>query len=145
MQDSTVASKIAAKPQAPRRAIASLAVYWLVLCLATHWRNPWPRGGAPSYPDKLVHFTAYGILAALAVYVLGKLLASRGRGLTGWHAAAIWAVVVAYGLLDEFTQPLTGRDFEWLDWAADIGGAACGMLIAMVWQLRRKNRQFQSS
>jgi len=108
-----------------------LAVYWLVLFLATHWRNPWPRGGTPSYPDKLVHFTAYGILAGLAVYAIGNRLSVRGLAK---RAAAILAVVIAYGLLDEFTQPLTGRDFEWLDWAADIGGAVCGTLLATLWR-----------
>jgi VanZ family protein len=47
------------------------------------------------------------------------------------------AAVITYGLLDEFTQPLTGRDFDWFDWAADIGGAAVGAALSMLWRLRR--------
>ena len=125
------------KPARKWLAIACLILYWLALCLATHLRNPWPAGGTPTYPDKLVHFTAYGILAALAVLALVGPRASRGRGPLVRRAAAILAVVVAYGLIDEFTQPLTGRDFEWLDWAADIGGAACGTLLALIWRWRR--------
>lgn len=133
MQHGTASTIAAEKRPASRRALACLALYWLVLCLATHWRNPWPPGGTPSYPDKLVHFTAFGLLAGLAVYVLGN--RHTGRGLAR-RAAAIWAVVALYGLLDEFTQPLTGRDFEWLDWAADISGAACGALLATLWRWR---------
>lgn len=142
MHDRTTSSTASEKATASWQALACLVLYWLALCLATHWRNPWPPGGTPSYPDKLVHFTAYGVLAGLAVYALGKWLASRGRTLSAWHAAAILATIVAYGLLDEFTQPLTGRDFEWLDWAADTGGAACGTLLAFYWRLRRKNRKY---
>lgn len=140
MHDRTTSSTASEKTTASRQALACLILYWLGLCLATHWRNPWPPGGTPSYPDKLVHFTAYGVLAGLAVYALGKWLSSRGRSLAAWHAAAILATIVAYGLLDEFTQPLTGRDFEWLDWAADINGAASGMLLALLW--RRKEFRY---
>jgi VanZ family protein len=49
----------------------------------------------------------------------------------------VLAAVIAYGLLDEFTQPWTGRDFDWFDWAADIGGATCGAAISMLLMKKR--------
>jgi VanZ family protein len=36
---------------------------------------------------------------------------------------------MAFGLLDEATQPLTGRDFDWFDWLADILGAVTGLIV----------------
>ena len=136
MQQRSTTAAACEKPARRWPAIACLILYWLALCLATHLRNPWPAGGTPTYPDKLVHFTAYGILAALAVFALIGPRSSRGRGSLVRRAAVIWCAVVVYGLLDEFTQPLTGRDFEWLDWAADIGGATCGTLLATLWRWR---------
>ena len=134
MQRRSTTAAASEKPVRRWPAIACLILYWLVLCLATHLRNPWPAGGAPTYPDKLVHFTAYGILAALAVFALVGPRSNRGLGSLVRRTAMILGLVIGYGLLDEFTQPLTGRDFEWLDWAADIGGAVCGTLLATLWR-----------
>ena len=128
------------RPARARWPFVALACYWLVLCLATHWPNPWPAGGTPQYPDKLVHFTAYGILAFLAVFALGACCPSQNRRAWAWRSLAVLAAVIAYGLLDEFTQPLTGRDFDWFDWAADIGGAMLGGALSKIWLPRcRRN------
>ena len=38
-------------------------------------------------------------------------------------------MVVAYALVDEMTQLLVGRGFEWSDFGADVTGAALGVLV----------------
>ncbi|HEV3004925.1 MAG TPA: VanZ family protein [Pirellulales bacterium] len=114
------------------RAKTCLVGYLFLLVLATHWPNSWPLGGEPSYPDKPVHFFAYSVLAFLAVPVAG--MAATGDRRRFWLVAVlIWFAVAAFGLLDETTQPLTGRDFEWLDWLADGFGAVCGLLVGNLW------------
>ncbi|MEX2561510.1 MAG: VanZ family protein [Pirellulales bacterium] len=107
-----------------------LAVYWPLLLIATHW----PRVDLPLQPrtlhlDKLVHFSAYLVLAALVALSLpGRPLAATRRVWT--TMLALLALVSAAALLDEWTQPWTGREFEWFDWLADTAGAACGLLLA---------------
>lgn len=117
----------------PRWPVGLLAAYWCVLFLATHWPNPYPPGGTPDYPDKLVHFTAYAVLAFLGVFALAWVPGENGDRVSGWRSLGLLAVVIAYGLFDEVTQPITGRDFEWLDWAADCAGSSCGALASVVW------------
>jgi VanZ family protein len=137
MPDKPVTPPIVEKPGRSRWPLVCLGGYWLVLCAATHWPNPWPAGGTPQYPDKLVHFTAYGILAFLAVFALGACCPNQSRRACAWRSLAVLAAVIAYGLLDEFTQPWTGRDFDWFDWAADIGGATCGAAISLLLMKKR--------
>jgi VanZ family protein len=110
-----------------------LGSYWLLLVLATHWPNPWPRGKGPEYPDKLVHFTAYAVLAFLVVPISAAKAKSAGRRRQWTGFLAAWIAVATWGLVDEATQPLTDRDFEWLDWLADCIGAVCGLAIGSVW------------
>jgi VanZ family protein len=103
-----------------------------LLVLATHWPNPWSPSKSVRYPDKLVHFAAYTVLAFLVARVIGRItFGKRNR----FRSALLfsWVAVAAFGLLDETTQPLTGRDFEWLDWLADGMGAACGLALGCAW------------
>jgi VanZ family protein len=130
----------AAEPTRPRWPIVCLAGYWVVLFLATHWPNPFPPGGTPNYPDKLVHFTAYGILACLAIYALARTPVDGAWRLSVWRSLGVLAIVIAYGLFDETTQPLTGRDFEWKDWLADIGGSSSAAVLCG-WIARLRTRQ----
>ncbi|HUY35612.1 MAG TPA: VanZ family protein [Pirellulales bacterium] len=132
MTNSNPKSKIVSPRTLSRRAKWCLGGYWLLLVLATHWPNPRAPGTSPRYPDKLVHFAAYGVLAFLAVPIMGR-AASGGHRRFQAMAILIWVAVAALGLLDETTQPLTGRDFEWLDWLADCLGAACGLAAGRVW------------
>lgn len=59
----------------------------------------------------------------------------------GWAARRRWlgllAILGVYAALDELTQPLFARDAELLDWLADIGGSALGLLLAQ-WVLNRR-------
>jgi VanZ family protein len=96
--------------------------YWVILFAVTHT----PR--APVVPglklsDKLMHAGAYFILAGMLYLTLWK---------TWPDCTIVWwviALVLAYGVLDEQTQKLVGRDCELADWLADAGGGIAAMLI----------------
>lgn len=109
-----------------------LAAYWLFLVVLTHWPNPWPNQGEPAHLDKLVHFTLYGVLAALAAGALAR----RGSRANTWAMLGVLLMAVAFGLIDETTQPYTGRDFDWWDWLADGLGAVSGLLLLSAWRRR---------
>lgn len=110
-----------------------LAGYWLFLVVLTHWPNPWPIRGEPQHLDKLVHFSLYCVLAGLAAGAVVK----RGSPSSARRTLAVLMLAIAFGLVDEATQPYTGRDFDWWDWLADSLGAATGVLALLVW--RRRN------
>jgi VanZ family protein len=77
--------------------------------------------------DKVVHFTMYGVFAALlAAYAIPQM----GR----WRGAFIaLALASAFGAADEWHQGFVpGRDTDVLDWQADTAGALVGALAAAV-------------
>jgi VanZ family protein len=115
-----------------RRAIACFVGYWVVLVLLTHWPNPFPGGSEPQHYDKLGHFGLYCVLAALAgeVVLSGRRIGGYPIGGLAARLAVVFVAVVAFGLADEPTQPLTGRDCDSFDWLADCLGATCGVLLA---------------
>lgn len=121
----------AACPWAARRtAVVIFVGYWLLLILLTHWPNPFPGVSEPRHYDKLGHFGLYCVLAALAANM--ALSGERLRRPTGglvMRLAIVFAAVVVFGMTDELTQPLTGRDCDPFDWLADSLGAACGVLL----------------
>jgi len=109
----------------------SAAVYCGLLLLATHWPRmaKLPSHGSLEW-DKAAHFVAYGILAALLMWVWRS--RQRGTGPKSVWAALRAGVLVVFaasllGIFDETTQPLTGREFDWYDWVADTLGATCGV------------------
>jgi VanZ family protein len=111
-----------------RLAWAALAVYWIFMLLQTHLPSPWsPVSGVP-HSDKLLHFMGFGVLGGLLTLVLAWRIDRAGKLVAELRSAWPTAIVVAalYGLLDEATQPFTGRTFQWADWFADIAGAAAG-------------------
>ncbi len=59
------------------------------------------------------------------------------------RCVGIFAAVTAFGLFDEATQPLTGRDFDWFDWLADSVGAFAG--IALYESVRRRRTRYAPS
>ncbi|MFW6032606.1 MAG: murein biosynthesis integral membrane protein MurJ [Phycisphaeraceae bacterium] len=104
----------------PRAARWTLAVYWPALIVATHWPRISVDTGLPEVisVDKLAHGVAFAILTALLI--LARPLASR----IGRARAALLAVAVAlaYGVLEELTQPLVGRTLDPVDLLADLAG-----------------------
>lgn len=109
-----------------RGVVICLSVYWLVLCTLTHL----PAGDLPHVEvnDKLEHFTAFALLGFLLNVVLRQVTRRHGDWLT-------LAIVLVYGALDEWLQPLTGRSCEFSDWLADGAGAAIGVVLCNLMRL----------
>lgn len=109
----------------------ALAAFWLALFIATHL----PKEAAVPLPaqwgDKLLHFSAYMLLALL----LATVWELAGGVLTIRHLVFAWLAILLYGAFDEISQSFVGRDCELLDWTADALGAALGLAIFLL--LRR--------
>jgi VanZ family protein len=107
-----------------------LAVYWLGLVILTHMpiHRVEPHFGNA---DKLVHFVLYAGLSWLLAMAWET---STGR-LNGRHLRFAWLAIVLFGVVDEVTQPLFGRDLSFWDWVADGVGAAVG-LVLFTWTRR---------
>jgi len=102
-----------------------LAGYLMALLTGTHLPP-----GTPVLPliegiDKVCHFSAYAILAAL-IATTWQVAAGH---LMNAHLRWVWAGVAILGAIDELTQIPVGRDCSFWDWVADIFGAAVGLLL----------------
>lgn len=97
--------------------LALLLGYWILLATLTHMPRL-PQGG-PQLGDKTAHFLAYGALGGLLFLTLWTL-----RPRLPWLPAMALGIALAYGAVDELTQPLSGRICEFGDWLADASGAA---------------------
>jgi VanZ family protein len=104
--------------------LLALAVYWIALFVGTHM--PVPRGINLENSDKWIHFFAYAGLGGLMTLAAGW---RSQAGLRLWHLALIAVSLAAFGGFDELTQPLAGRDADWLDWFADVGGVIAGTTL----------------
>lgn len=79
--------------------------------------------------DKIAHSGAYGGLTLLVLLVWRT---RRKPGLS-LRSKAFWVsmlclAIAGCGLIDESTQPMVGRHFDWFDWLANL----CGMTTAVV-------------
>lgn len=98
------------------------AVLWAAVLIVVGGSGDLPRLPAVPHLDKVLHFSAYGLLG----WLLG----------TGWVLARRphWAVLLALALLlgaaDEFQQHHTEeRMSDWVDWVADALGATTGFFL----------------
>jgi len=93
------------------------------------WGELKPGRGGPAVWDKLLHFTAYFGLAAIATVALG-----RGK-------APLWAAfaLAIFGGILEIVQSLVGRDAEWGDEIANVACAGVGLAVAWagLWVVER--------
>ncbi len=104
-----------------------LAVYWGLLFTATHWplAATMPIAGQVEIADKLLHFSAFALLAWLLAWVW-----QLHPAYDNWPAmVGVWLLVAIYGGFDELSQPLVGRSCHLLDWLADLMGAAFGLWV----------------
>lgn len=111
------------------------AIFWLSSESAPFLSAPSFRGG-----DKVAHFAAYAMLAALLCR------AFAGSGLSPSAALAL-AIITAslYGASDEFHQSFVPhRTADATDWLADTLGAATGAAL-WVWLLALRGRRAQAS
>ena len=103
------------------------AGYWVVLCVLTHLPpRDLPRVGMN---DKVEHLLAYGMLAGLISVALWVTFPRRP-----WLAWGVLVVGLAYGAVDERTQPMFGRTCDVYDWLADAVGTTAGVLPVLVLQ-----------
>lgn len=109
--------------------LGGFVLYSIVLVIATHLPNGTTVVRFPGF-DKLLHFGAYGCQATLAMGVLCVV----GRA----SSKSIVLLVVAlacFGGIDEITQPVFGRQAEFLDWVADCVGIV--LAVWCVWSFSR--------
>ena len=116
----------------------ALGLFWLALFTATHIPPTTHIPMAAQWGDKVLHFSAYLLLALL----LAMVWELAGGVLTTRHLVFAWLAILAYGAFDELSQMLVDRDCEFFDWIADATGAAVGLTIFVV--LRRLFTRFAS-
>lgn len=102
----------------------ALPLYWIALFASTHYPTVQLPDQVPSN-DKIIHFTAFGVLAAL----VWLFLRARARGATAKTAWLAALALVPYATLDEYTQQFVGRDTDIADWIANISGITCALVI----------------
>jgi hypothetical protein len=107
--------------------------YALILMVATHApaRDVQFLVRAADYglldADKLLHMAAYGVLGLLAALAYGGLWRTRSTA-----AIVLFALLAAWGVVDELTQPWFGRLADSNDWAYDMLGSAIGLAAGFV-------------
>lgn len=101
-------------------------ILWVVLiAIGTSW--PRIQVGSDTLPtDKIVHFTMYGVLAALVL-----------RATMTWQRPRTFVAVVLglvlLGAVDEWHQSfIPGRSMSFADWIADSAGALLGATAVRV-------------
>ncbi len=103
-------------------------VWWVAMAVATHL--PKIPGPPPSIPnaDKIAHILIYFVLTLMG----GRALISAGR-ISGTRGLWLWAAIyMAYGIVDEVTQPFVNRTMSFYDWLADgIGVMAATLILTM--------------
>lgn len=132
----------AARGRFARLLAAATAGYSLFLVFATHYPRPEDFLGPNAPPDKVLHFIAYGGLAALAAGTV-----ALARHWTARRAAGLAGVLAAFAAIDEVTQPFFSRASERMDWVFDcvgivVGLAAVATAVAAVRLVRSRQAQF---
>ena len=124
------------------------AIYWGALVAAMHVPIPDEQHGGPKLPpntDKTVHYVLYGGLALLLCRTSDEATESgRSRSRFPYSYGAAFVACLVYGVVDELTQPWTGRRCEPADWYADVGGATLGVGLAAAWRSLRRARAAES-
>jgi VanZ family protein len=106
-----------------------LGIYWTTLLVLTSL----PGNDLPDFnvSDKLEHFLAFSVLAALLY--LSLFLQGKYQKLKKYSSSFTLLIVGTYAALDELHQLfIPGRDCDFLDWMADFTGALAGVLIIVV-------------
>jgi len=109
-------------------------LYTLVLITATHWpglaiKGPFTR------TDLVIHINAFGLWTLL----LGSTQWIRSSCCLRRQALMVGLIGIGFGWLDETTQPIFSRVFDWLDVAADMTGAILASLLLLLIWLRHNN------
>lgn len=117
-------------------ALIALPVYWIALFIATHYPTVRIPDQVPG-TDKLVHFTAFGILAFL------RWRFERAR--RPISARFVWTaglVLLVYAAFDEYLQQFVGRFTDPLDFVANATGI---VVVLTALELHRRWRSARES
>lgn len=115
-----------------RLGIFVLAAYWCAMFTGTHL--PSVPSGMPRVNDKIMHFTAFFILATLLCYCTSS---NRVWRRAGW----IVLICLVYAIIDELTQALVrGRTPDVRDFAADAAGTL--LAVALYFTIRQSWRRY---
>ena len=90
----------------------------------------------PKFDDCTLHGLAYFVLTLLLWLTLRAYAVAPLRRVL-WTAG----VTICYGVLDEITQPLFGRNAELSDWAADIAAAATAIVVCEILAMIRSRQR----
>jgi VanZ family protein len=116
-----------------------LIAYWTALFLATHLPVPKMIAKEVSDFDKIIHATAFFILAGLLVLWDGW-----PYRLTPQRLLLFAILIVGYAALDEWLQTKVGRFGDTQDWISDVVGGFCALGLACLLQrrlYRHRNRR----
>ncbi len=112
------------RPFAIKALYLATALYWVFLCVMTHL----PPRDVPKIRlnDKIEHIGAFGLLGGALVLCLWT---RSFRRRIAWLAIPIG---MAYGALDEWTQPWFGRSCDLNDWFADVTGLTLAVICLVL-------------
>jgi VanZ family protein len=123
----------------------AVAVWALVILTATSVPGSAIPTSFPHWADKIVHFTLYGVLGALAARAFVAAPSARtargvdarnwNRSHAGWLAMALLAIFAGVDELHQYW--IRGRTPSAADWFADVAGVGVGIAIGM--NMRRSN------
>lgn len=124
-----------------------MAVWALVILTATSVPGSAIPTSFPHWADKIVHFTLYSVLGALAARAFVAAPSARtargvdarnwNRSHAGWLAMALLAIFAGADELHQYW--IRGRTPSAADWFADVAGVGVGIAIGM--NMRRSNRK----
>lgn len=114
-----------------RAALIALPVYWIALFTATHYPRVYVPDQLPQ-SDKLIHFTAFGILA----WLFWRFMQAR-RPLGDRFVWASAALLIPYAGIDEYVQQFFGRFTDVADFGANTAGIVCVLLVLELVRRRR--------
>lgn len=128
-----------------RRRWCALAIgYWLAMAAALHVPLPDEEHGGPKLPentDKTAHYALYGLLSWVLCRTADEFASAPSRRTAVPYVyGPVFVACLAYGVVDELTQPWTGRRCELADWYADVGGTALGIVAAIAGRSLRRMR-----
>ena len=116
--------------------LALLVLLWAGAFTLTHMSS----GNVPDFHvgDKTLHTAGFaGLASAFGVTLLAFGVRRRRR------LVLMFVVMLAYGAIDEWTQPWFGRGCDFTDWLHDVVGTiiAVGVVELIAWIVGERKRQ----
>ncbi len=106
-------------------------LYTLILITATHWPGLAIKGPI-TRTDLVIHVGAFGLWTLL----LGSTQWIRSSRCLRRQALMVGLIGIGFGWLDETTQPLFSRVFDWFDVAANMTGSILASLVLLLIWMR---------